>query len=161
MARWCLFLFNVWRYIRKRHRCSLKVVRVSTVPINASCTRVHLHWMIANAKATAILQSAKFQVGIHSICYRPQQSCGKVMFSQASVSQGGGVVSGNTPPGRHPVQSSACWDTYCPAQCMLGYTPPAQCMLGYTPISHCSRWYTSYWNAFLFTLLAFVVIWRI
>ena len=122
MARWGLFLFNVWRYIRKRHRCSLKVVRVSTVPINASCTRVHLHWMIANAKATAILQSAKFQVGIHSICYRPQQSCGKVMFSQASVSQAGGVVSGNTPQadtpsspvhaGIHTALPSACWDTH-------------------------------------------------
>ena len=69
--------------------------------------------------------------------YRPQRSCGKVIFSQASVShsvhRGGGVSQhtlGQTPPwtdippGETP-----------PALCMLGYIPlpSAQCMLGHTP----------------------------
>ena len=59
----------------------------------------------------------KFSLANCCVCYRPQRSCGKVMFSQASVilSTGEGVC------GRHP-----------PAKCMLGYTPPAKCMLGYT-----------------------------
>ena len=39
--------------------------------------------------------------------YRPQRSCGKVMFLHLSV-----ILFCHTPPGRHP-----------PAQCMLGYTP--------------------------------------
>ena len=105
-----------------------------------------------------------------SLClyYRPQRSCGKIMFSQACVKNS--VHKGQTPP---PLPS-ACWDTHTPAQCMLGYTPPpAQCMLGSTPPppdtllgrhprvdtplgrqpppsgDHCSRRYASYWNAFL------------
>ena len=63
--------------------------------------------------------------------YRPQRSCGKVMFSQESVIlfTGGGCIpactgtdtSRQTPPGRH--------------------TPP--------PDGHCSGRYASYWNAFL------------
>ena len=58
--------------------------------------------------------------------YRPQRSCGKVMFSQAcvknSVHRGEGVC------------PSACWDT------LPGQTPPG---------GHCSERYASYWNAFL------------
>ena len=78
--------------------------------------------------------------------YRPQRSCDKIMFSQASVILfTGGVADtpwtdtprGQTPPlARHPPRA----DTH---------TPPAQCMLGYTPL-HCSGWYASYWNAFLY-----------
>ena len=62
--------------------------------------------------------------------YRPQRSCGKVMFSQASVILITGEVCGRHPPGRHPsgqtpLLPNACWDTHTPAQCMLGYTTPA------------------------------------
>ena len=79
------------------------------------------------------------------INYRPQRSCGKVIFSQASVNhsvQGGGV-SARHPP--RPWQTSPRQTPHCPVhagihpladtpQCMLGYThTPAQCMLGYTP----------------------------
>ena len=91
--------------------------------------------------------------------YRPQRSCGKVMFSHLSVSHSvhRGVSATHTPLGRHPLPS-ACWHTHPPAQCMLGYTPPAQCMLGYTPPSHTvhagirstSGQYASYWSAHLY-----------
>ena len=69
------------------------------------------------------------------ICYyRPQRSCGKVMFLHLSVilSTGGRGVSssgpegGQTPPGRHP-----------PAQCMLGY---GQQVDGTDPIGMHSCW---------------------
>ena len=43
--------------------------------------------------------------------YRPQRSCGKVMFLHLSCHSVQGVC------------PSACWDTHPPAQCMLGYTP--------------------------------------
>ena len=69
--------------------------------------------------------------------YRPQRSCGKVIFSQACVknSVGGGSVC-----------LSACWDTPPWADTPLGQThplgrhhpqadtTPSQCMLGYTPV---------------------------
>ena len=66
--------------------------------------------------------------------YRPQCSCGKVMFLHLSVILFTGGVSApvhagiHTPLGRHPL------GRHPPAQCMLGYTPPppAQCILGYT-----------------------------
>ena len=76
--------------------------------------------------------------------YRPQPSCGRVMFSQASVILITGVCVADTPRadtplGRHPPfpmhagihtpLPSACWDT-----------PPG---------GHCTRRYASYWNAFL------------
>ena len=63
--------------------------------------------------------------------YRPQRSCGKVMFSQASVILLGGV-----------------------SQHTLGQTPPQ----AYTPWAdpppdgQCSGRYASYWNAFLWFL---------
>ena len=66
--------------------------------------------------------------------YRPQRSCGKVMFLHLSVILFTGGVSApvhagiHTPLGRHPPGRQP------PAQCVLGYTPPppAQCILGYT-----------------------------
>ena len=86
------------------------------------------------------------------IFYRPQGSCGKVIFSQASVIlyMGGGCIRActgadtplgrhpypwadtptpwATPPGRHPLGrhpvSNVCWDTHTPAHGMLGYMPP-------------------------------------
>ena len=73
--------------------------------------------------------------------YRPQRSCGKVMFSEASVIlfTGGGR---HPSPGRHPALPSTCWDRNPPAQCMLGYSP--------SPHGHCSGRCASYWNAFLY-----------
>ena len=57
--------------------------------------------------------------------YRPQRSCGKVIFSQASVShsvnRGKGCLA-DTPLGRHPTQ------------CMPGYTAPCPVHAGiHTP----------------------------
>ena len=118
--------------------------------------------------------------------YRPQRSCGKVMFSEArvknSVHSGGVGVYTSMHFGRHP-----------PAQCMLGYTRPGQTPHGQTspwqtppwadtpslgrdpladtspgqtprplpPSSHCSGRYASYWNASLYftiTALSLVVL---
>ena len=65
-----------------------------------------------------------------SIFYRPQRSCGKVMFSQVSVilfTEGGGGGVADTPWADTPAGQTSR------AQCMLGYTPPTQCMLRYTP----------------------------
>ena len=58
------------------------------------------------------------------IFYRPQRSCGKVMFSQTSMI----LFTGGVYPSMH-------WGRHTPpTQCMLGYTTsPAQRMLGYTP----------------------------
>ena len=88
-------------------------------------------------------------------CYHPQQSWGKVIFSQASVIlfTGGGVC------------LSACWDT---PQDQAGtphnQAPPPHPHLGTRPpwtrhppprtrppeqIWSMSRWYASYWNAIL------------
>ena len=56
--------------------------------------------------------------------YRPQQSCGKVMFLHLSVIlftwAWADTPPGQTPPSRHP-----------PADTPPADTPPAQCMLGY------------------------------
>ena len=77
--------------------------------------------------------------------YRPQRSCGKVIFSQASVIlfTGGGCL------------PSACWDTHPPSPRKHTHThreahstPPGK----HTPHplgGHCSGRYASYWNAFL------------
>ena len=65
-------------------------------------------------------------------CYRPQHSCGKVMFLHLSVmlSTGEGVYT--------PIQTPD-----------LSRHPPAD--------GHCSRRYASYWNAFLFKLCSYVL----
>ena len=95
--------------------------------------------------------------------YRPQRSCGKVMFSQASVIlfTGMGNVAdtpwqitpplhpGRHPPGRHPPlgrhsigQTTPGLTPPCPVHAGIHTPlpsacwdthPPAQCMLGYTP----------------------------
>ena len=87
------------------------------------------------------------------IFYRPQRSCGKVIFSQAcvknSVHSGGGGVS-----------LSACWDTPPWADTSLGRHPPGRHSSGQTPPrqtspwadnppadGYSSGWYATYWNA--------------
>ena len=62
--------------------------------------------------------------------YRPQRSCGKMIFSQASVSHSvhGGGVSATHPPSRHPPSRHPSYPVHAGI-----HTPPAQCMLGYTP----------------------------
>ena len=56
--------------------------------------------------------------GVSWNCYRPQRSCGKVMFSQASVIlfRGGGVRATHAPApgharagGTHPTGMQSCW----------------------------------------------------
>ena len=82
----------------------------------------------------------------NALYYRPQRSCGKVMFLHLflshSIHSGGASVRhlpGQTipqadPPGQTPqTDNPPSRADIPPAQCMLGYTPrsPAQCMLGY------------------------------
>ena len=70
--------------------------------------------------------------------YRPERSCGKVMFLHLSVILFTGGCLADTPLGRHaPLQADTpCWaDT------------PTQ------SDGHCSGWYASYWYAFLFHIL--------
>ena len=76
--------------------------------------------------------------------YRPQHSCGKVMFLHPSVIlfTWGGVW--QTPPGRHtPGQTHPPWED----------TP-----LGRQPHPHCSGRYASYWNAFLLCIYIFYLV---
>ena len=92
-------------------------------------------------------------------CYRPQRSCGKVMFLPVSVilSTGGGGVwktplPRQTPPGQTPLLGR------CPtrADTPLGRHPRAD----YPPPpadGYCSGRYASYWNAFLFSILIYNV----
>ena len=76
--------------------------------------------------------------------YRPQRSCGKVIFSQASVILSTGGVC-QTPPGRHPLcrHHPPGQTTSLLGRHPLGrHTPPAD--------GYCCGRYASYWNAFLF-----------
>ena len=99
--------------------------------------------------------------------YRPHRSCGKVMFSQASVilfiGEGACIpaCTGQTPlchsmlgyPPPRPVYVVI----HHPASAAGIHTPPAQEMLGCTPPgSHCSGRYVSYWNAFLFFTVTYI-----
>ena len=88
--------------------------------------------------------------------YRPQRSCGKVMFSRVSVILFTGTVcipactGADTPhPADPPGQTypSMHWCRPPPGRCRhpLWADTPWQT----PPDSHCSRWYASYWNAFL------------
>ena len=65
-------------------------------------------------------------------CYRPQRSCGKVMFSQASaILFTGGVA--DTPLGRHtPLERPPSLGRH-PLGRHPWQTPPTQCMLGFNP----------------------------
>ena len=100
--------------------------------------------------------------------YRLQRSCGKVIFSQVSVSHSvhrGGCLADTTPGADTP------WvETSLGRHLPLGQTPSlAQCMLGYTqppsPGGHCSGRYASYSNAFLcincFPEITFKIFFRV
>ena len=112
------------------------------------------------------------KMGVKSYYYRPQGSCGKVMFLHLSVSHSihGGVSSASvyagihTSLGRHPPEQTPPW-----AETPPGLTPPGQTPPGRHPLPsacwdthpllpsacwdrhdhYCGR-YGSYWNAFLF-----------
>ena len=77
--------------------------------------------------------------------YRPQRSCGKVMFSQACVKNSvhRGRVSASMHAGIHPLPGS-----HPPGRHPTGQTPPAPGR--HRPGGHCDGRYASYWNAFLF-----------
>ena len=82
--------------------------------------------------------------------YRPQRSCGMVMFLHVSVilSTGGGVSGrppGQTPP--HPWADTLPWAN----------TPPPRADTLPPRDGHCSGRYASYWNAFLFFVNSFTI----
>ena len=81
--------------------------------------------------------------------YRPQRSCGIVMFLHASVilSTGGGGGCLADPLGRPPTPGQT------PS---LGQTPPRADTLPPRD-GLCSERYTSYWNAFLFFVNSFTI----
>ena len=102
--------------------------------------QINLKYRSIDADTGNRLHFLLFQVHI----YRPQRSCGKVMFLHLSVIlfTGGGclhLVRGTCPLGRHPPgqdtlpgRHPTSLGRHPPAQCMLGYTHlPTQCMLGY------------------------------
>ena len=110
-------------------RCPNEPITIKTCQSVATCL-THLHFRLV------------------WICYRPQRSCGKVMFLHLSVilSTGG-------------VCLSACWDTTPPGQTPppTGQTPPLgrHPLLGRTPPpadGYCSGLYAYYWNAFFFLI---------
>ena len=76
--------------------------------------------------------------------YRPQRSCGKVMFSHLSVSHSvhRGVSATHTPLGRHPLPS-ACWHTHTPlpSACWDTHPLPSAC-LDTPPLPHSACWDT-------------------
>ena len=107
------------------------------------------------------------------VFYRPQRSCGKVIFSQASVSHSvptgvsgrhqpatppspgqtsplGRHLSSRHPLGRHPLDRHPPLAGRHPP---WANTPPHP--LGRPPQrdGHCSERYASYWNAFLFFVI--------
>ena len=101
--------------------------------------------------------------------YRPQRSCGKVMFSQVSVilSTGGWGVweppPGQTPhlPGQtpQPPRQTPHWEDT-PWADTPGQTPPwaDTAPPGRPPADgYCSGRYASYWNAFLFHYEVFLI----
>ena len=65
-----------------------------------------------------ILECMSVILGLKVHFYRPQRSCGQVIFSQAcvrnSVHRAGGVC------------LSVCWDTHLPGRCPPGWHPPGQ-----------------------------------
>ena len=106
------------------------------------------------------------------IFYRPQRSCGKVIFSQVSVILSMGGVSqhalgqtppwvdtptpGQTPPPHRqtPLAETPWADTPCP-MCAGIHTPlPSACWdtCRPTPGGRCCGQYVSYWNAYLLRL---------
>ena len=106
-----------------------------------------------------------FHSTLYTCCYRPQRSCGKVMFLHLSISHSvHRRVSATHPPvqihplGRHPHWADTPGQTP-PCQCILGYTPcPVHAGIHTPPCSACwdtvnKRRYASYWNAFLFIIV--------
>ena len=86
-------------------------------------------------------RSFKSSNEIHCHHYRPQRSCGKVIFSQVSVSHSvdRGCVYPSMHWGRHPPRRHPPRQTPRPGQ-----TPPPRAD------GYCSGRCASYWNAFLF-----------
>ena len=87
---------------------------------------IHFHWRIGGAPGALPPLPQPKMFSISCSFYRPQRSCGKVMFSQASVILFTGGVSQHAlgrPPGQTPLPPwqtpriysplfSACWDTH-------------------------------------------------
>ena len=92
--------------------------------------------------------------------YRPQHSCGKVMFLHLSVILFTGGHPAEIPPTRQTPLDQADTprpldqaDTPTPSSRHphpQQQTPPPPVADSTPPDGHCSGWYVSYWNAFLF-----------
>ena len=95
------------------------------------CSYARLHWLFPTVS------------GMNAIYYRPQRSCGKVMFLHLSVILFTRGVSNRHLPGQTPPWADTglplLADTGLP---LLADTPPQG-------DDHCSGRYASYWNAFL------------
>ena len=100
-----LYQFAHWNV--KRLSVNLKKVTTQSSP-NGKWRRWRLWGHVKLIGFVTVFDSRTFHF------YRPQQSCGKVIFSQASVS--------------HSVHGG-----WCLPQCMLGYTPWADTPLKHTP----------------------------
>ena len=92
----------------------------------------------------------------HLNFYRLQRSCGKVIFSQASVShsvhRGGACMAGGM-HGGGACMAGACVVGGCMAGGMCGSGACMACMPPrFQEIQSMSGQYASYWNAFLLTL---------
>ena len=85
-------------------------------------------------------------MGVPTYYYRPQRSCGKVIFSQVSIS--------HSVHGGRGVDLSMHWGRHSP-----GRHPPCRHLLPTTDV-YCSGQYASYWNAFLFGQIFLQTVWK-
>ena len=100
--------------------------------------------------------------------YRPQRSCGKLIFSEASVKnsvQGGGSASVHAGIHHNPwadPRPPPPWADTLPWQTPPGQTSPGRHPPGQTPFPHtdgyCNGQYASYWNAFLFCSYKYIAL---
>ena len=94
------------------------------------------------------------EINVWCVYYRPQRSCGKVMFLHLCVILFTGAVSA-TPPGQTPPWADTIpLGRHLPVD-TTQQTPPAlvnfPTFLFQAGIRSTSGWYASYWNAFFFS----------
>ena len=144
-------------------------------PLNASSFRKY----ITTSNSLGIISMSKLNTH-KCFFYRPQRSCGKVMFLHLSLILSTGVVWQTSPGQTHPPRQTLPpaqtppWQTHPSGQIPTGEdtpwadTPHADTPSGQTPSGrqpslgrhpqpadgYCSERYASYWNAFLFLIVS-------